>query len=465
MIVRPYKRFHGRKRVALVTREGRFIDESGEVLNPAELPFDYRCFCAWETARLLTLEGKGESLLWNGEHIRWRPFQFPDEDQWNARPYDAYVLRVPMYENDERNLSEIVRWRDWLREYRAIPGTMGGTSMSLLKARVKRPLYCSVQWDVKRLRQSAGGRITNGPNGQGEFRGNLLHWDLPAAYATELGHVRYGGRWFPSGINRAHLDKMLGKRVPIFVRARVYVPKGLAFGPLPTRPRGIIHPFRALLMQYSGKRYPVGRTVQGIWTYEEILAAERVGCSVRIVEAWKHSSPTESPFNLWWAAVQEGRAMQGLAGLLAKTTGNALWGMFAMDPSARGSNSIHFRPKGKKRMQTRKPKPRPYPIPAIDLAEIVAGRVRARLYDAMQTCGDHLLCAHTDGLWSVSGHPPLDGDWRAKDHAAEMQLLTPQAYRTWERGAPSVIYSGVPVEQSAAAFDKAWERFQHEQSA
>jgi hypothetical protein len=90
-----------------------------------------------------------------------------------------------------------------------------------------------------------------------------------------------------------------------------------------------LHPFKALLLQHTGKRYPTGKSMQGIWTYEEILAAERVGCSVTITEAWKHSSPIDSPFRQWWAAVQDGREMQGMAGLLAKTTGNALWGMFA----------------------------------------------------------------------------------------------------------------------------------------
>jgi hypothetical protein len=455
VIVRPYKRFHKRKRIAFVDPEGRYIDESGEILHPNELDSQYRCFCAWETARKLTIEGHGESLLWNGEHIRWRPFQFPSEDGWNARPFDAYVLRVPMYEQSEHNLREIVRWRDWLNRYRAIPGTMGGASMSLLKAKIHKPLYCSANWDVSRLRQSAGGRITNGPFGSGEYTGQLAHWDLPAAYATEIGTVRYGGRWFQSGTHRAHLDDMHRKRVPIFVRARVYVPKGLQFGPLPTRPRTPLHPFKALLLQHSGRRYPTGKTIQGIWTYEEIIVAEQVGCTVKIIEAWKHSAPMDSPFRSWWVAVQEGREMQGLAGLLAKTTGNALWGMFAMDPSLRGSTSIHYKPKGYKRIEIRKPKARPYPIPAVDLAEIVAGRVRARLYEAIATLGDRLVCAHTDGLWAMEP-TTMPGDWRIKSRASEMQLLDPQRYRYWDRGKPSVTYSGVPIEQAAESFETKW---------
>lgn len=153
--------------------------------------------------------------------------------------------------------------------------------------------------------------------------------------------------------------------------------------------------------------------------------------------------------------------MQGLAGLLAKTTGNALWGMFAMDPALRGSSSIHYRPRAGKRLEIRKPKPRPYPLPAIDLAEIVAGRVRARIYEAMVSLGNSLVCAHTDGLWSTSTGGATNGalgGWRIKDTASEMQLLTPQAYRYWSGGAPSVIFSGVPVEQSHEAFERAWKK-------
>jgi hypothetical protein len=98
-------------------------------------------FLRWETARVLTIAGKGEALLWNGEHIRWRPFQFPDEDAWNARPFDAYVLRIPCIRGASRIWRKIMRWRDWLHSYRAIPGTMGGSSMSLLKARLTKPAF------------------------------------------------------------------------------------------------------------------------------------------------------------------------------------------------------------------------------------------------------------------------------------------------------------------------------------
>lgn len=466
MIVRPYKRKHTFKRIAYVDADGLYWDENGDTINPLEIEGDTRCFCSWETARKLTIEGVGESLLWNGEHIRWRPVQRAGELEWYPRPYDAYVLRIPLHEEAETNVSELGRWRDWLYDYRAIPGTMGGTSMSLLKTQLSRPLYCSTHWDRSRLRQSAGGRIANGPGGVGEYRGQLLHWDLPAAYANEIGHLRYGGHWWDErNLTHHWLTHLVSRGVPVLVRARIYVPKRLPYGPVPTRPRGLIHPFKALMLMFSGQRYPVGKSVQGIWTYEEVNAALMAGCSVTIIQAWKHSSPKQSPFRHWWQAIQTGRDMGGIAGMLAKTTGNALWGVFALDPEIRGHRTIHYRPKGKRKMQVRKPRPRGSQMPAIDLAEIVAGRVRAKLYLAMLHCGADLVCAHTDGLWANG--TKLSDEWQIKGVARRMELLSPQAYRYHPLGGgePVVIYAGVPLEQSATAFDKAWSKWNETQTA
>lgn len=444
----------------LVDPEGSYVTEEGEILRPEEITGAYRCFCSWETARRLTTSGRGEALLWNGEHIRWRPRQFRDEDEWKPRPFDAYVLRVPMYPENESNLREIARWRDWLYEYRAIPGTMGGTSMSLLKSRLKRPLYCSSQWDMRRIRQSAGGIIRNGPGGPGVYEGKLVHWDMPAAYATEIGTMRYGGRWFYEKSLAANwLSHLVSRNVPVFVRARVYVPKGFAYGPLPSRPATPIHPLKALLLMYSGERYPTGKYVQGIWTWEEVRAAIEAGCSVKLIEAWKHSAPEQSPFTSWFSAVQEGREMQGLAGLLAKTTGNALWGSFALDPSIRGKRSIHYRVKGKRKIQVRRPRARGYPLPAIDLAETVAGRVRARLFTAMRELGDSLVCAHTDGLWSLDTGQRFGDGWRPKERARRIELLTPQALRYYTSQGEQVTYSGVPAERAPESFAIAWNAF------
>lgn len=464
MIVHPYKKFPARKRIALVTPEGEYVDENGERLDPLRVKKEYRCFIAWESARKLTTDGHGEALMWNGEHIRWRPGQHPTEDRWIPRPSDAYVLRVPMYERAEPNLSELARWRDWLWRYRAQPGTMGGTSMSLLRACIRRPLWTSVKWDKLWIRQSAGGIIRMGPHGPGEYHGVLNHWDLSAAYASEIGTLRYGGRWWdePNTTDK-WLAHLVARGIPVMVRARVRIPD-LLYGPLPVRPRRLVdfNPLKRNVVSRSGHGfYPVAKTIQGLWTYEEICAARNVGCRVHVIEAFTHSSAPQSPFAEWWGAIQEGRDMEGLAGMLAKVTGNALWGMFALDPTVRGRRSIHSKP-GKNRRMVMRPLPvGGYPIAAIDLAEIVAGRVRARLYEAMTECGDDLVCAHTDGLWSSGGVRPT-GEWRAKETARQIQVLSPQHMRWWAPGKarPVTMYAGVPYEQADTKFDEDWASFE-----
>src|ERR1035437_796752 len=99
--------------------------------------------------------------------------------------------------------------------------------------------------------------------------------------------------------------------------------------------------------------------------------------------------------------------MPGLAGLLAKVTGNALWGRFCMDPRSQGRRSIRSRNGkiGSRELPLRGGLP-----PAHDLAELVSGRVRAELYRLMVAAGDDLLSAHTDAAW-IRG-----GEARSKHH-------------------------------------------------
>src|SRR5215469_4717007 len=190
MIISPYKTRQIFLRVAYVTSDGRYLTEYGEIRNPKRLIDNHKlkCFCTWDTAvQLANVEGRGEAMLWEGTHIRWRPFQFPTEEQWIFRGYDAIVLKTPVHDDDELNLSELIRWRDWLYDNNARPGTLGGAAKSLLKARLQKKLVCSRGWPQQRIIQSAGARIVLGPAGQGTFIGRLTHWDMPAAYAAELG--------------------------------------------------------------------------------------------------------------------------------------------------------------------------------------------------------------------------------------------------------------------------------------
>lgn len=245
---------------------------------------------------------------------------------------------------------------------------------------------------------------------------------------------------------------------PVFVRAKVRLSGSVAFGPLPRKPRKRLHYFATLLQP---NLYPSSGVIQGVWTWEEVLAAELAGCKiVKIMETWGHLAAERKPFVPWWEAIQDGRLMKGMAGQLAKMTGNALWGRFCMD-STLSDRSILSRQRNAKQLDRRV-----LPIvmggarPDHALAETVSGRVRAHLFLMMEQCGDRLLSAHTDGVWTRDIPEPPDG-WRCKVRARRFDILNPQKFRYYpaNRLEPVAIYAGVPAQKAAETFERDWSQY------
>lgn len=456
-MISPYKRHPEPPLVALLTAERTVIDEHGELRQFDRWPDGMRCWCDYDTARQLVSEGYGEALCWNGEEIVWRHRRF--EQGWKRRSSDVSVIKLPFYEQHELTVNALRRWRDWLAGYGASPtSTTGSAAWSLLRARLERNLWTNMG-DAPPLRQTLGGRQTLGPAGAGIFTGRIEQLDLPAAYASELGHLAYGGHWFKaSSLPRHDPEWWAGEGRPVFCRAYLSIPGSLGFGPLPRRSRRRLHGLAAAIVDAE---YPLGRRMQGLWTWQELAAAEKHGSRiVRIAETWVHLAGERKPFLGWWQAVEQGRRMGGLAGLLAKTTGNALWGRFAMDARAYGLRTIRSADR-RGRLVARSFAFNGGRPAAHDLAETVSGRVRARLYDAMMLAGDDLLSAHTDGIWCYRSPELLDAlpDWRRKQETFRLELLSPQALRyASRRGGDEVVFAGVPARQAEEAFRAAWER-------
>lgn len=240
----------------------------------------------------------------------------------------------------------------------------------------------------------------------------------------------------------------------MFVRAIVKVPADITYGPLPRRLHRAIH-------RQLGAEYPRGKKLQGVWCWQELEAAERHGVRViRVLETWVHLAGDQQPLLPWWRAIEQGRAMPGLAGLLAKTTGNALWGRFAMDSKNYGVRSIRSAGKSGRLVA------RPFAFrggrpPSHDLAETVSGRCRAKLFDAIMLAGDGLLSAHTDGIWCRTDPELLAGlpAWRRKQEARRIELLDPQVLRYWpKRGKAQTVYAGYPASLADEAFEARWAR-------
>lgn len=469
MIIAPYKRSPIPPTVALLDRElweqrRLVVDEHGATFEIDRLPEHSRVWCSWDTAHRLVSDGDGEALCWRREEIRWRHRSF--EDGWRRRPSDVHVLKLPLPDDDPQAvLKGLAGWRDWLASHGAAPvGTTGSSAWSLLRAKLDETLFCSVG-DPPPLRQTLGGRQELGPAGEGEFRGRIVNVDLRAAYAHELGGVPYGGRWYRRGDLPASrtLEQWAVDGRPVFVRARVRIPADLIPGPLPRRPKGPPPAevgSMSLLFKHleESVRYPSGVRMQGVWAWQELRQAEQAGAKIeRILEAWVHLGGTRV-FEPWWQAIVEGRALPGWAGVLAKVTGNALWGRFCMDSRTPGERTIRA---GAKKGQPAEHRPlsrsggQP---PAHDLAETVSARTRARLYELMLLAGDRLLSAHTDGAWTFRLREDLPEGWRVKQKADRLDLWDPQVLRYWRGDVSETVFSGQPSQLADAAFEELWGR-------
>lgn len=462
MIVAPYKRHPNPPTVAVLTEAGVVVDEDGRSWPAGHTPKDVRAWVDYDTVRRLLLAGHGEALCWNGEEIRWRPKRL-DAEGWAMRSTDVAVLKVPFPDDLDLTLLGLQRWRDWLQRHQAAPvGTAGSAAWSLLRATLERTLFTG-SGDPPPLLQTLGGRMLVGPAGQGRYRGDLRHLDLSAAYASTLAGLSYGGRWFRTRDLPAKFQGRpaewwaLGGR-PVFVRARVRVPRQLRPAPLVRRPKQRMSALQLYVDQLMNDRYPAGCTMTGVWTWQEVEGAQDAGVRVLDVrDTWVHLGGWEC-FAPWWRAILQGRELGGFAGLLAKITGNALWGRFCMIPGA-GAKTIRSARRG--RIRSRPLRQAGGLPPAHDLAETVSGQVRARLYDALLVAGGRLISAHTDGLWADGlDAGELAQGWRQKGAARQLDLIDPQTLRYWPRPGderePFHLFAGRPPLEQPQAFAEAW---------
>lgn len=455
MIVQPYAQRPTAARVALLTEGAGFLLEGGRIVPSDALPAGFQPWAGLERVNTLLKAGVGSALCWRGQPIRYSPAGSESEAGHTVR-----VLGVPFPDDDDDAVYGLERWRGWLASEGAAPqGSLGSTSMSLLRASLRRTLWTGVPASsVPPIRFTIGGRQELGPAGApAEYTGRLRHYDLRAAYAVTLGRLEYGGRWYTLDAGAARLAERLdaaGRMV--FVHARVRL-DGDVLGPLVRRPRS--EP-RAVLGYFP--EYPRAGAVQGVWTYPEVRAASDNGADVRIDGGWFHANgdPDPYPFLPWWRRVEAGRSLGGFAGLLAKATGNALWGQFCI--SSGGRKQLLYYHKGRRHIVdvriagTRKP--------AHDLSEYLTGKVRAELYRFAVAAGDRLCCCHTDGGWIDAG----DGwtypePWRQKERASRLRVLDPQvlAY-TDAGGVERYVVSGWPQDAAGERFETDWrERYEN----
>lgn len=452
MIVEPYVKRPVPPAVCLLTEGGGFLLEDGRIVPARHRPPDAQAWASLDRVTALLRAGNGRALCWRGQPIRYCPGSDTDAG------YYVRVLGLPFPDNDSA-VAGLVRWRNWLAVNGAAPqGSLGSTSLSLLRATLAEPLWTSVPADgCPPVGFTIGGRQELGPAGTpAEYTGQLAHYDLRSAYAVTLGNLEYGGRWHEIAaanlpVEAARLDAA-GRMV--FVRARVKL-AAPAIGPLVRRPR--TEP--KTVFGYFPE-YPTAGTIQGVWTYPELRAASDAGAvaACKLLGGWFHANggPEPYPFRRWLDRVEAGRELRGFAGLLAKATGNALWGQFCISPNGR-KQILYY--KGGRRVLTE------IPVaggrkPAHDLSEYLTGKVRAALYRFMAAAGDRLCSAHTDGGWvDTAGGWEYPEPWRMKQEAVRLRVLDPQilAYTT-PVGEECYVVAGWPSDAAAERFESDWTR-------
>jgi hypothetical protein len=459
--IAPYRRWPEPPLVGMLVRFDEALFEDGSRSHPSEAPAGSRVYASPEHVRYLVSHEHGQALEWNLQPIRWRPEVEPGE--WKNRASDVRVLGVPFPARIPAVLDGLVAWRDWLADYRAAPASsLGGSGLSLLRATLERPLWTAAG-ELPPIPWTLGGRVTLGPQGAPlRLDGVLRHYDLPAAYAETLGRLRYGGVWIRVDPLRYPFERTAERGELVFCRARVKVPD-LVFGPLPRRPRRRPDPTSIeYALGLSRAEYPTSTTLTGVWTFDEVKVAIEAGCTVqKMLDVWIHSTGprTPEPFRPWWEAIQAGRRMQGFAGVLAKTTGNALFGQFIVSHGRK--DAVHYPPRGRRRYGLPERRPQPVqtgPPRAYDLGEQITGQVRAKLARFLDRFGGKVVCAHTDGAWIDEPREVRPKGWRQDERAERIDVLSPQFLRYWQPGAdePSFVVSGVPEDEAPATFERLW---------
>lgn len=509
--------------VGWVTDPEYAVDEEGALIPLAEaghlvLYADAREAGAW------MLDGHGEVIYWNGEAIRWKSTDGARTSTKDAGARSAAELapttsgtatersrrsaRKPTNVSDGTGSVILLRdhppdwidtleglyvWADWLRYFGAAPGSPGSASFSLLRATLTESIG-TMMGDVPPISCLVGGRVEM-TCAKGSYAGPVLHHDMQASYPRMLAGTRYGGYWHVHD-GKADPDDLVRAGVLVFAAARVELGAGgRSLGPLVRRPddptaRRRERWRRALKASKDGtgtdeppEDYPTEGVIEGVWTWQELSVARGLGCDVGVSRVWVHAA-SEEPFRQWWAAVEGGRELGTFAGPLAKVTGSALYGRFALGDGFKFSR----RRRGSRLTTTNLDVPRTF-TSDLHLAESVTGRVRAELTLAMAAAGPALLSAHTDGLWMtgesdeasgvgagvepglpghlldvrLAGADPNDGverrdgqvrpSWRLKDVADAFDILGPQTIAYVRPGSDRVIYKVAGAPEGHGRYD------------
>lgn len=405
----------------------------------------------------------GEVLKYDGEIIKWRkkcPPRYKSLATWANDPSEVSVVGSRSFPEDPfKALESYVDWRDWVESYGGnIVGTMSSTSWSLFKTTLEDESWYTPYEGVPGIDHPIGGRLLPCKSLWTTFEGNLIQWDLYSAYTRRLAGLAFGGngsKWKESRTT-TNFDGLVEKGFCVYIEASVRFGKARNFlGPLPKR-RTKYHP-----RPIANIGYPTEGTIEGIWTYEEIRDADRIGAAVSIRRTFVHyATGKRYHHHDWYNIISEGRTnLRGFARSLAKQTGNSLWGRYAM--RIRPAKTV-FRSNDGKRQWVQHPTRTLKRNQCMELADQLCGKIRSDLYGFAVSADNDLLQGNTDGAWVryKEGWLPPSDDWRIKKRATRLDIIDDATYRYWEEGerTPTYIVPGINTDFVESHFDRAWEK-------
>lgn len=450
------------KDVALLLDESTILLENCRTFDYERTLTGTKTFSRATTINEIWKRGKtGEVLKHDSTIKKWRkecPESYSSRTVWRNHPQEVTLLsHKNLPDKDVDLIKSITDWRNWVDDYGgSISGTMASTSWSIFRNSIPRT-WITPYKSFEPITRPIGGRILPCKQLWSEFSGSFIQWDLYASYSRILAGLRYGGdgsRWKEINPNLKCFDRMAEDGWLIYIEADVEIPE-MELGPLPKRRKNNSRKFEYNIA------FPVGQTLSGIWTHEEIRMAERVGCGIKKRRAYVHFATGQKyHFKNWYKAIQDGRDnLSGFGRGLVKETGNALWGRFAMRP--RPSRTVWWN-HNQRRDWTAHKEILFSNQSAPELADQLCGKIRADLYEIALSAGNDLMLGNTDGIWTRyrEGWRPPHDNWIKKTEAYRLKIMDDWTYEYWEPESEEgiLIYPGLNMEYQRQIWDERWRR-------
>ena len=447
MNITPLRRYRGRpvallraghRWLSVITEDGiRTAKGSRDVSELLDKLTEYVCYAesGLSTFRYCTPATSWTLNTWRGRETRMRH---------NASGVEVTSLRGTL-DGSEDPWGDLQRVLGWLRGYGVSPGSLSSMSWSLWRASLPGEISIGFDPDIGRAALYGGRQECSEPR----IYQHMVSTDIRAAYPFAMAQTSD----YSLSLREVSPETVLDPAVAGLAYATVIVPREMPYAPLPTR----IAP-QMIQFQWG--------TVRGTWPWVELHAAELLGAEVRVHRSWAPRR-TADLFGSWWPMIEEGRALPGCAGTMAKSISNSLWGQFGMvgddraevrwaDPSGKVSYAVDL-PERKM----------PHAWTAHIAAETTA-RVRSRIVsEALYASQFSPVHMDTDGIIvRKSSEVPLPagdgpGEWRVKEQMRKVDLRAPQLYRfTCGRGCGVThaewhyVASGLSASQAPEFFRK-----------